>query len=188
MLNRRVNLGIAIVTFVLTCLGLSACKEDPTSPKVSKAKYKIAYNTIRNGSMSICTMNDDGTNQLQLTADTLWSYYPEWSPDGKKIAFIQRGRYTPHQVYTMNADGSMKKFLADSSGIDYTGRAIWSPDAKKILFSGSGELTYVPGDAIYIMNADGSDRTLLCYGATPTFSPDGNTIAYVAVPTGAPGG
>lgn len=77
MLNRYVHRGIVTVTFVLACLGLSACKEDPTSPKVSKAKYKIACSTIRNGSLSICTMNDDGTNQLQLTVDTIGSMYPE---------------------------------------------------------------------------------------------------------------
>ena len=36
----------------------------------------------------ICMMDPDGSNQTNLTNNDAWDDFPNWSPDGKKIAFM----------------------------------------------------------------------------------------------------
>src|SRR5438045_2893817 len=73
-------------------------------------------------------MNIDGSKQRPITNDKGSSSEPRWSPDGKKIAFINGG-----QIYTMDADGSGKHKVTDiSTGAD---GPVWSPDGNWIGFS-----------------------------------------------------
>lgn len=48
----------------------------------------------------------------------------------------------------------------------------------------SGKIVFNKGDDIYSINADGSNETRLATGELPTWSPDGNTIAFIANPDG----
>ena len=69
-----------------------------------------------------------GGTPKQLTDTEGSSSAPRWSPDGKKIAYVNGG-----QIWTMDADGDDKDQLTKIS----TGAAapVWSPDGKWIAFS-----------------------------------------------------
>ena len=82
----------------------------------------------------------DGIDPLLLqTGDTRdWPARPAWSPDGKRIAFVQ-GRIGPRgfesrHIYTINADGTGLTQLTHSG---YNEWPAWSPDGSKILFARS---------------------------------------------------
>src|SRR6266480_4416031 len=66
---------------------------------------KIAFMSDRSGNQDIFVMNEDGSNQIQLTNSVGQDGVPAWSPDGTKIAFLSE-RDGNGEIYVMNADGS----------------------------------------------------------------------------------
>src|SRR2546425_1204825 len=106
-----------------------------------KINGKIAFSSDRadNNTLTIWTMNPDGSNPTQLTNKPSSSSYvydeqPKWSPDGRKIAFrsFGRGDYAGNAIYVMNADGSnLQPVVFDLSGVrelPEIGSFDWSPD------------------------------------------------------------
>jgi Tol biopolymer transport system component len=137
------------------------------------ASGPIAFESNRSGLPQIYVMNQDGTNQRQLTFAVVstdsaddQSFDPDWSPDGQKLAF-HRTHNGNIDIYTMSADGGNETRLTTSLAVDRN--PVWSPDGKKIAFEsdrdgGSRE--------IYVMNADGTHQTRLTNSPGDDFDPD----------------
>jgi len=116
--------------------------------------------------------------------------YPVWSPDSTKIAAVRVSHadsYGLDGFYVINASDtsgeSLRRLSNDGIYNDYldsrTERKVaWSADSSKI--------TYRSGNGIYVINPDGSGKTLLSGGSStyedPVFSPDGAKIAYIYLP------
>jgi len=112
----------------------------------------------------------------RLTNNLAEDESPEWSPDGKKIAFASN-RDGAKNIYVMNADGSDVVRLTNGSVGDEA--PVWSPDGTRILFGSmrDGNLE------IYIMNSDGSEQKRLTFNSVvdsgpAQFSPDGQKIVF----------
>ena len=116
------------------------------------------------------TMNSDGSDLKQLTHPMprfVWHAGPEWSPDGKRIAYdAWTGSASSSHIYIINEDGSDLTDLG--IGIIPT----FSPDGNRLAFTWSGHGTT-------IMNVDGTGREVLTReGRGTQWSPDGRWIAY----------
>jgi len=141
------------------------------------------------GQFDIWTMKQNGKDNQRLTQLGGSATFPDFSPDGGKIAFnAQPAGATSQDVYVMNADGTGLVEVSNASGNDLY--PAWSPDGSKIVFeSDRNGLRQV-----WVMNADGSGQTQLTFDATrkdqtPEWSPDGTRIAYtVDVSTTVAGG
>jgi len=105
---------------------------------------RIAFESVRGGSISLWVMNSDGTNPVQLTRDLSNNWHPAWSPDGKRIAFAS-DRSGNYDIWIMDADGSNPAPLTQDPASDF--RPSWSPDGKRIVFtslrSGTADLWVV---------------------------------------------
>jgi DNA-binding winged helix-turn-helix (wHTH) protein/Tol biopolymer transport system component len=83
----------------------------------------------------------DGSDKILLD-DGLKSWYPRWSPDGKRLAFAATRHLwygEPPQIYTIPAAGGKPEPVKGVNGPGfYPDHPDWSPDAKKLVFAPPG--------------------------------------------------
>lgn len=148
------------------------------NPRLSPDGTKVAFDSTRNGSRTIYTMNINGTEQKRVGPMGVDSRNATWSPDGEYIAFHARVPEGGWAVHTIKADGTELKRLTYSDGAT-DAWVSWSPDGKTIAFS-TNRAPHGPNYQTYIINADGTgERQLLSNpnrSQRPFWSPDGKNI------------
>jgi Tol biopolymer transport system component len=151
-------------------------------PLWSPDGQRIAFLSNRSGTWEAYVMKADGTHQTRLTHNYQnRQCTPAWSPDGQHLAFVSRHSDGSPEIYVLAADGTDPIYLTRDAWypLKNTWRAAWSPDGEQLAFLGQ--------DGIYVMSADGADRTRLTdlgsasYACNnPVWSPDGQRIAFVS--------
>ena len=171
----RDRLTFALLSFV-TALLLSGAIVPSTIAQ--QPDGKIVFSSARDGdhgSREIYVMNTDGTNQVRLTNNNLWEDFPEWSPDGQKIAFLSHRTDGTWAIFTMNKDGTGWTEVTQVNVPSLDEQISWSPDGRRLAFHSfeNGALS------IFVVNADGTDRQI-CFtnGHHPSWSPDGSKILF----------
>jgi TolB protein len=78
----------------------------------------------------------DGRGLRRLTWNRGQDLEPDWAPNGKRIAwsFTGTGRFERPRTFTMNPDGSVKRFRISG------GSARWSPDGRRFVFTMAGDI------------------------------------------------
>jgi Tol biopolymer transport system component len=125
----------------------------------------------------IFLIDADGGSETQLTDPSVRAMFPNWSPNGKQIAFHGiYGGAGATEVLVIDADGAEPVNLTNHPSAD--ARADFSPSGQKIAFQSNRD-----GNAeIYVMNADGTEPVRLTTNPAadqaPDWSPDGKQIAF----------
>jgi hypothetical protein len=116
-------------------------------------------------------MRSDGTDLAKLTCNTPsrqdpGAYQPDWSPDGRLIAFDQYD-----DIDVMTPAGADIHKVATGSGPSF------SPDGSQLAYAGA---PFSSSQGIHILTlTSGADARLTSgYDASPAWSPDGTTIAF----------
>jgi TolB protein len=132
---------------------------------------------VKDKNADIYTMNVDGTDIKQLTADPAIDRDPAWSPDGQSIAFVS-SRRDHWGVYVMGSDGNHLQGVYES-GYQRFYDPFWSPDGQKIAFTREGD--FFEPDGIYIEDLRQHQLTKLTpfNAASPVWSPDGKQLAFI---------
>jgi eukaryotic-like serine/threonine-protein kinase len=146
----------------------------------------------RGGSRLVYTRNASSTNIWKWTdnraekvlSSTQLEIFPEYSPDGRKIAF-QSTRSGLHQVWVANADGSGVVQLTNST--QFSGSPHWSPDGHWIAYD---QLDADGRWDIWVIDSSGGQprqlTTLTENENAPTFSRDGKWVYFYSNHTGRP--
>ena len=86
--------------------------EEERGPAWSPDGNRIVYACRKSSFFSICAMDADGSNQVQLTTGS--GLTPTWSPDGERIVFHWPA--PRNQLFVMNADGTGMTQITNSLG------------------------------------------------------------------------
>ncbi|HYI92822.1 MAG TPA: hypothetical protein VEX68_04710, partial [Bryobacteraceae bacterium] len=118
---------------------------------------------------------------VSLIASTARDTSPQYSPDGKLIAF-QSARSGNTEIWLCGSDGKRCRQLTSFNG-PLTGTPYWSPDGKQIAFD-----SVVAGHPnIYVVDTDGGAPRRLedpADAAVPSWSHDGKWIYFTSSRTG----
>jgi len=177
------------------------------SPDGSKIVYSLSHIDGEKGEekehVALWLMNAETAETRQLTSGQTVDSSPQWSPDGKQIAFMSARGEKP-QIYLIPVDGGEAKALTSLKQGVGSGPA-WSPDGKSIAFTAGvdreprdpkkpyrldrhpyrfdnmGYLDDVIQD-IYVINVDSGEVKQLTndrmMNSQPRWSPDGQKILY----------
>jgi len=202
---RPVSGGLIALAIVL----LAACSGGDPEPK-QKAAPDVPEGTIvfrrflddQQQQAALFTMSTDGKNERQITKPPDYSIdsFPDFSPDGKQIAFHREFTDRPYEVHVVNVDGS-DEHRVDQGGspigpadqLSEASEPAWSPDGKTLAFSWAyGKLSQLRSEewievaGVATMSVDGSKpeqitqakRPTKAEDGTATWSPDGRQIAF----------
>ncbi len=133
---------------------------------------KIVYTSLESGFSDIWSIEQDGKNQKQLTANASTNMYPWATPDGRYIVFTSTRARSTRSIWRMDPDGGNLKQLTEGPGDVFPQS---SPDGRWVVFqsarSGSVRVWRVS------MDGGAPERLTDKWTANPTVSPDGSLIA-----------
>ncbi len=95
---------------------------------------RLAFASDRDGGMAIYTANPDGTDVVKVPTAGLEAADPDWSPNGRRIAFASRD-VAAGGIYVVDVDGSnLTRLTAQADDR----RPAWSPDGTRIAYIRAG--------------------------------------------------
>lgn len=175
--------------YLLTSEGETNITKDPAEDAESDLSpdgKKIVFASDRDGTFHIYVVNVDGSDLVRLTNEAAGDLSPRWSPDGKLIAFSRVGA-----IFVMDSDGANVRRVTEpqpeaTAAPCEAGGFLggWSPDGKQLTFYAASATRGL--GQVCTVDLDGSNLTVVAseppgYHVEPTWSPDGEWIAYRSI-------
>ncbi|PKL83047.1 MAG: peptidase S41 [Ignavibacteriae bacterium HGW-Ignavibacteriae-3] len=170
----RIRIPVLILLSFIFSISIAAQSLLLRYPALNNDGSKIAFSYQGD----IWTVPSSGGKATRLTINESYETNPQFSPDGKQIAF-SGARYGNNDIFVMNAEGGTPKRLTFHSAQDIISG--WTKDGN-ILFSTSREFNQIerPQEIYSISSKGGTESRIMdVVGFEPVMSPDGKFIAFV---------
>jgi WD40 repeat protein len=124
--------------------------------------------------LEIATLQGEVVTAARPSVRGLTVLFAELSPDHRQIAFVGNfcrpaERPSPFGLHVLSVSGEIHVLVATAEA-DEPNSIGWSRDGKVIV--------YDTADRVFLYHLDTRESTLLAAGSNPTWSPDGDWIAY----------
>jgi Tol biopolymer transport system component len=166
MRRRAAIPAIAALTIVALAPAASATFPDRNG--------RIAFQAQTDHGVQIFTVRPNGHDLRQITHVDVDVTAPDWSPDGRRIAFT----FNECSVAIIDADGSNLSLIADDPGLCQSDPS-FTPNGTRLVF---GHFDWLGSGAheVWSMKLDGSDKRVVTgAGETdPNVSPDGQKLSF----------
>ncbi len=129
---KRVSFDPLTQTVLNEPVDLMPSARQASRPALSPDSEWVAFNSLGKQEDIVVT-RADGTGMRQLTIDGAKNRGPQFSPDGKRIAFFSKRSGAP-EIWTINADGTNLQQLTFLAGPNVCW-PIWSPDGTRLIYT-----------------------------------------------------
>jgi Tol biopolymer transport system component/DNA-binding winged helix-turn-helix (wHTH) protein len=152
-------------------------------PAFSRDGQRLVYSDfLADADIWRLDLRNTGAGPVKLITSTKWDHGAQYSPNGKKIAFVSDRSGYP-DLWVADSDGSNQTRLTTGE-FPLVGMPHWSPDEQRIIFDSTKEKQY----ELYVINADGSGLRRLTHDpaddAVGRWSHDGRWIYFVSTRSG----
>ena len=152
--------------------------EHSRQPAIAAAGNRLAFERLVELT-SVFALRRNAQPEPVLVSST-WDYNPQFSPDGRRIAFSSRRSGDVEEIWLAAADGSDARQLTSGPGRRQTLPA-WSPDGRQIAFESTSVNTSTD---IWVVPTDGGALRQMTHDPglenAPMWSRDGKRIYFVS--------
>lgn len=158
------------------------------SPTLSPDGSMVAYlasptEEIVGSAILVQATDQSQPRELTHPPTGAWDSNPEWSPNGREIAFLRRVPGEDCRIMAVSVAGGDERVLGDCDR-DNRPSFDWTPDGSGLIFSSATPGAGPPG--LRVFNLTTGQWRHLQYGATdedvdfaPRYSPDGRWIVFI---------
>jgi len=157
-----------------------AAGDDPTEPAISPQGVLAFTKRTSNYDLRRVELDAPGTRPKRFLSSTQFDGNPQFSPDGRRIAFSS-GRGGGIDTWIADSDGSFPRRLTDDG---LAGSPRWSPDGRRIALDST-----TGGNAdVYVIEVGGSELRPLTKSeaedVVPAWSADGEWLLFASSRSG----
>ncbi len=166
-----------LISYIILLSGTVLFAQDAplvVSPALSPDGTQVAFSYQGD----IWTVSAGGGISRRLTIHESYESSPQWSADGRRIAF-QGSRWGNNDIYVMTADGGRPNRLSFHSAGDTEPQ--WLADGSIIFSSRRGFVQVERESEIHMISSQGGTpaRILDATALSPIATPDGKTLVFV---------
>ena len=141
---------------------------------------RLVYVSDRDGPTHLFLYDFATTTETQLTRETANDDTPQFSPDGKMIAFERAGEEIRVMDLDSKKDRSIARAQLERPPLNSDRAFVWSPDSKWIAFMPVGDKLFKNVHVVPVAGGESRAITFLANGGSNTlsWSPDGTFVLF----------